>query len=171
MLEVIVGLLERRIDELREAGLSALRCFARTVRTPVLAPGVSEWRSLVRQHGALLPMAALIGAPHVGTRTQALGGVLEAIKDHKENIKLVHGIVLQHASVLVGGLTQTVDPNLQYYALGVLCSVCYKKSRVRSFAAVPGLRERVFALMASDNEVVRVAASYTARLFILDNMK
>lgn len=166
MLEVLVDLLERRVDELREAGLSALRCFARTIRVPVLAPGQSEWRSLVRQHGALLPLAALIGAQHIGTRTQALGGLLEAIKDHKENTKLVSGIVLQHAPVLVLSMSATADVNLQYYALGVLCSVCYKKSAVRSFAAVPGLKERVFALMASDNEVVRVAANYTARFFM-----
>lgn len=133
----------------------------------MLAPGVtSEWRSLVRQHGALLPMAALIGATHIGTRTQALGGLLEAIKEHKENIKLVSGIVLQHASSLAASMAPSTDFNLQYYALGVLCSVCYKKSAVRSFAAVPGLRENVFALMASENEVVRVAANYTARLFM-----
>lgn len=121
---------------------------------------------MVRQHGALLPMAAMIGSPHLGTRTQALGGLLEAIKDHKENTKLVYAMVLQHAPVLAASLERTADVNLQYYALGVLCSVCYKKSAVRRFAAVPTLKERIFTLMASDNEVVRVAANYTARLFM-----
>lgn len=166
MIEVLVGLVERRNDELREAGLSALRCFARTTRLPVLTTGVSEWRTMVRQHGALQPMAALIGAAHVGTRTQAVGALHESIKDHKENTKLVYDIVLQHAPVLVASLTTGADPNLQYYTLGVLCSLCYKKSNLRSFAAVPGLKDRVFALTASDNEVVRGAANYTARIFL-----